>query len=84
MEHGKEKGLKDSNIDIFIMNKTEAFFMQCKFYKSKNSKVDHNMVKGTRTDIREYMKINKEFTKLIKDRKKILYVIPKECLTPSA
>lgn len=65
------------------MNKEKAYFVQCKFYEK--SKVDHNMIKGTRTDIREYMKTNNEFTKLIANRKKkILYVIPRECLTTGA
>jgi len=83
MKHGKEKGVKDENIDIFVMNKVEAFFIQCKYYRK--SKVDHNVVKATRTDIRNYMQKNMEFTKLIKDRKKkILYVIPRECLTHGA
>ena len=82
-EHGKEKGFKDENIDLFVMNKEEAFFIQCKYYRK--SKIDHNVVKATRTDIRTYMQNNIEFTKLIKERKKkILYVIPRECLTPGA
>ena len=84
-EHGKEKDVKDYNIDLFIMNKKEAFFVQCKNYQSKNSTVNHNMVKATRADIREYLTINTEFRKLIKNRtKKILYVIPRECLEPGA
>lgn len=82
-EHGKEKGFEDKNIDLFVMNKEEAFFVQCKYYRK--STIDHHVVKATREDIRSYMKEKKELTKLISNRKKkILYVVPRECLTPGA
>lgn len=82
-EHGKEKGFEDKNIDLFVMNKEEAFFVQCKYYRK--STIDHNVVKATRTDIKSYMEKNRELTKLISNRKKkILYVIPRECLTQGA
>lgn len=73
----KEKGVKDNNIDIIAMNKTEILFIQCNFYLK--SKVDHNMLKATRSDVRSYMIEKKELTNLVKDRKKkIIYVVPKE------
>ena len=82
-EHGKEKGVKDSNIDLFVKKDRDIYFIQCKNWATW--KINHNTVKATRTDVREYLKTNKEFFKIIKDYKlKILYVVSKECLTKSA
>ena len=82
-EHGKEKGVKDSNIDLFVKKDKYIYFIQCKDWATW--KIDHNKVKATRMDVREYLETNQEFWKLIKNYDlKILYVTSKECLTPGA
>jgi restriction system protein len=82
-EHGKEKGKKDSSIDLFIKKDKYIYFVQCKNWE--NWKINHKEVKATRMDVREYLKENKEFWNLIKNYEmKILYITPKECLTKGA
>ena len=82
-EHGKEKGVKDSNIDLFVKKEKYIYFIQCKDWKTW--KLDHHKVKATRTDVREYLKVNQEFWKIIKNYElKILYITSKECLTKGA
>jgi type III secretory pathway component EscV len=82
-EHGKEKGVKDSSIDLIIKKDKFIFFVQCKNWE--NWKINHKEVKATRTDVREYLKKEKNLWNLIKNYKsKILYVTPKKCLSKSA
>ena len=82
-EHGKEKGVHDSSIDLIIKKDKFIYFVQCKNWDKW--KINHKEVKATRTDVREYLKNNKILWDLIKDyQSKILYVTPKECLTKSA
>jgi len=82
-EHGKEKGVEDSSIDLFIKKEKHIYFVQCKNWEKW--KINHKEVKATRTDVREYLKNNQEFWNLIKNyHMKILYVTPKRCLTKSA
>ena len=82
-EHGKEKGVKDSSIDLIIKKDKYIFFVQCKNWEKW--KINHKEVKATRTDVREYLKKEKEFWNLIKSyNPKILYVTPKRCLSKSA
>ncbi len=82
-EHGKEKGMKDSSIDLIIKRENYIYFVQCKNWEKW--KIDHKEVKATRTDVREYLKDNGEFYNLVKNYKqKILYVTSKDCLTAGA
>jgi hypothetical protein len=82
-EHGKEKGNEDNSIDLFVKKEECIYFVQCKNWETW--KINHKEVKATRTDVREYLKENKEFWELIKKYKmKILYVTQKECLTKGA
>ena len=82
-EHGKEKGVKDSSIDLIIKKDKHIFFVQCKNWEKW--KINHKEVKATRTDVREYLKKEKNLWNLIKDyESKILYITPKECLAKSA
>ena len=82
-EHGKEKGVKDSSIDLIIKKDKNIYFVQCKNWE--NWKINHKEVKATRTDVREYLKREKLLWNLIKNyESKILYVTPKECLSKSA
>lgn len=82
-EHGKEKGVKDSSIDLIIKNEEYIYFVQCKNWEKW--KIDHKEVKATRTDVREYLKSNEEFYNMIKNYKqKILYITSKDCLTKGA
>jgi len=82
-EHGKEKGVHDSSIDLIIKKEKYIYFVQCKNWN--NWKINHKEVKATRTDVREYLKKNQTLWSLIKNYKsKILYITPKECLTKSA
>ena len=82
-EHGKEKGMEDSSIDLFIKKDKYVYFVQCKNWD--RWKINHKEVKATRTDVRDYLKKNKEFWNLIKDyQMKILYITPKRCLAKSA
>jgi len=82
-EHGKEKGVQDSSIDLIIKKEQYIFFVQCKNWDKW--KINHKEVKATRTDVREYLKKNQVLWNLIKDYKtKILYITPKECLTKGA
>jgi len=82
-EHGKEKGVKDSSIDLIIKKDKYIYFVQCKNWEKW--KINHKEVKATRTDVREYLKKEENLWNLIKDYKsKILYVTPKECLSKSA
>jgi hypothetical protein len=82
-EHGKEKGVEDSSIDLFVKKGKLVYFVQCKNWE--NWKINHKEVKATRTDVRDYLEKNKEFWSMIKDYEmKILYVTPKKCLTKSA
>ncbi len=82
-EHGKQNGRKDKGIDLFVRKDNHAYFIQCKDWASW--KISHKEIKATRMDIREYLKENKEFWKLIKEKDvKILYATSKECLTRGA
>ena len=82
-EHGKEKGVKDSSIDLFVKKDKFVYFIQCKDWE--NWKINDKEVKATRTDVREYLKAQPEFWNLIKTHDmKILYVTSKACLAPSA
>jgi len=82
-EHGKEKGMLDSSIDLFIKKDNYIFFVQCKNWDKW--KINHKEVKATRTDVRDYLQKEKILWELIKDyQSKILYVTPRECLTRSA
>lgn len=82
-EHGKEKGVKDSSIDLIIKREKYIYFVQCKNWE--NWKIDHKEVKATRMDINEYLEKNEQFKNLIKNYKqKILYVTSKKCLTAGA
>lgn len=82
-EHGKEKGMKDSSIDLIIKKEEYIYFVQCKNWEKW--KIDHKEVKATRTDVREYLKNNGGFYNLVKNYKqKILYVTSKDCLTAGA
>ena len=82
-EHGKEKGKEDKSIDLFIKKENFIYFVQCKNWETW--KINHKEVKATRTDVREYLKENKDFWNLIKNyNMKILYITPKECLTKGA
>jgi len=82
-EHGKEKGVKDSSIDLLVKKERCIYFVQCKHWESW--KIDHKEVKATRTDIRDYIQNNSEIKFIIKDYKtKILYVTSKYCLTAGA
>ena len=83
-EHGKEKGVKDSNIDLFVKKEKCIYFIQCKDWATW--KIDHNKVKATRMDISEYLETNKNLKSLLENgyAYKILYVTSKECLTKGA
>jgi len=82
-EHGKEKGKKDSSIDLVIKKNKHIYFVQCKNWESW--KINHKEVKATRTDIRDYLEKNQFLRDIIKNYKmKILYVTSKECLTKGA
>ncbi len=82
-EHGKEKGMQDSSIDLIIKREEYIYFVQCKNWE--RWKIDHKEVKATRTDVRDYLKSNEEFYNMIKNYKqKILYVTSKNCLTAGA
>lgn len=82
-EHGKEKGVKDSSIDLLVKKERIIYFIQCKHWESW--KIDHKEVKATRTDIRDYIQKNSEIKFIVQDyTTKILYVTSKYCLTPGA
>lgn len=82
-EHGKEKGVEDSSIDLIIKKEKYIYFVQCKNWETW--KINHKEVKATRTDVREYLKKNQDIWGLIKNYKsKILYITPKKCLTKGA
>lgn len=82
-EHGKEKGVQDSSIDLIIKKEEYFYFVQCKNWE--NWKIDHKEVKATRTDVREYLEKNESFNNLVKNyKRKILYVTSKNCLTAGA
>ncbi|MBN2825584.1 MAG: restriction endonuclease [Campylobacterales bacterium] len=82
-EHGKEKGVKDSSIDLIVKKQKDILFVQCKNWESW--KINHKEVKSARMDAREYMKSNPLFTKLLQDYNlKLHYVSSKECLTKGA
>jgi len=82
-EHGKEKGMLDSSIDLFVKKDKYVYFVQCKNWNTW--KINHKEVKATRTDVRDYLKKEKILWELLKDyQSKILYITPKECLTKSA
>lgn len=82
-EHGKEKGVHDGGIDLFVKKDNYCYFVQCKDWETW--RVDDKTVKATQTDVRNYMLNNPVLTKLLGDKKKkILYITSKECLTPGA
>jgi hypothetical protein len=82
-EHGKEKGMKDQSIDLFVKKERTIYFIQCKNWESW--KIDHKEVKATRTDIRDFIVKNSELKFIVQDyQTKILYVTSKYCLTPGA
>jgi len=82
-EHGKEKGVHDSSIDLLIKKEKIIYFVQCKNWE--NWKINHKEVKATRTDVNDYLKKEKGLWELIKDYdSKILYITPKACLTKNA
>ena len=82
-EHGKEKGVHDSSIDLLVKKENYIYFVQCKNWEKW--KITHKEVKATRTDVREYLKKEKMLWELIKGYdSKILYVTPTACLARSA
>ncbi|WP_434656963.1 restriction endonuclease [Sulfurimonas sp. NW9] len=82
-EHGKEKGVKDKNIDLFIKKDKNIYFVQCKNWETW--KVDHNKIKATRMDILDYLEEDKILKEMINNYNwKILYITSKECLTKAA
>lgn len=81
--HGLIKGAKDSGVDLIAQKDDIAYFIQCKFYEK--STLEHDKVIANQTKVRNFMKNNKSFTKYIKDKnKKILFVIPRRCLSKGA
>ena len=82
-EHGKEKGVKDKNIDLFIKKEKKIYFVQCKNWETW--KIDHNKIKATRMDILDYLEEDKILKEMINNYNwKILYITSKECLTKGA
>jgi len=82
-EHGKEKGVKDKNIDLFIKKDKYIYFVQCKNWETW--KVDHHKIKATRMDIIDYLDKDKRLKEMINNYNwKILYITSKECLTKGA
>lgn len=82
-EHGKEKGLEDNNIDLFVKKDKSIYFVQCKDWETW--KLDHNKVKATRMDVNDYLDNNPMLKEMINDFEwKVLYVTSKECLTNGA
>lgn len=84
-EHGKEKGVKDSGLDLFVKKKEYIYFVQCKDWEKW--KIDHNTVQAIQTKIRNFLKKEEGLRKLSNGygyTKKILYVTSKECLTAGA
>jgi len=82
-EHGKEKGVEDSNIDLFVKKEKNIYFVQCKDWETW--KLDHNKVKATRMDVNDYLDNNPMLKEMINDFDwKVLYVTSKKCLTKGA
>ena len=82
-EVGKEKGVKDSGVDIFVKKENIIYFVQCKNWETW--KLNHNTVQAIQTKVRNFMKQEKGLTKLANGfKKKILYVTPNKCLTKGA
>ena len=82
-EVGKEKGVKDSGVDIFVKKGNIIYFVQCKNWETW--KLNHNTVQAIQTKVRNFMKQEKGLTKLANGfKKKILYVTPNKCLTKGA
>lgn len=82
-EHGKEKGVKDSGVDLFVKKGNYIYFVQCKDWEKW--KIDHNTVQAIQTKIRNFLKQEKGLRKLSNGyTQKILYVTSKKCLTAGA
>lgn len=82
-EHGKEKGFKDSGVDLLIKKDEYIYFVQCKDWEKW--KLDHNTVQAIQTKIRNFLKKEDGIRNITNGYKqKILYVTSKKCLTPGA
>lgn len=82
-EHGKEKGVKDSGVDLFIKKENKIYFVQCKDWEKW--KLNHNTVQAIQTKIRNFLKQEDGIRKLSNGyTQKILYVTSKKCLTAGA
>lgn len=82
-EHGKEKGVEDRNIDLFVKKAKEIYFVQCKDWEKW--KIDHNKIKATRMDVQDFLNENPMLKEMISDFEwKVLYVTSKKSLTKGA
>jgi len=82
-EHGKDKGVEDSGVDLFMRKDEYIYFVQCKDWE--NWKLDHNTVQAIQTKIRNFLKKEEPLRKLTNGyNQKILYVTSKRCLTAGA
>jgi Holliday junction resolvase-like predicted endonuclease len=82
-EHGKEKGVKDGGMDLFVKDGRNIYFVQCKNWE--NWKINLDKVQAIQTKIRNILKEKPQWFQLMKDyNMKIMYVAPKDCLTKGA
>jgi len=82
-EHGKEKGVNDGGLDLFIKDGRTIYFVQCKNWDSW--KINLDKVQAIQTKMRNILIQKPQWAKLMKDyEKKIMYVAPKDCLTKGA
>lgn len=84
LEYGKEKGVEDCGVDLFMKKDKNIYFVQCKDWEKW--KLDHNTVQAIQTKIRNFLKKEDGIRKIINNeyKQKILYVTSKRCLTAGA
>lgn len=81
-EHGKDKGVKDSGIDLIAKKEKEILFIQCKNWSSSSSyKITHEKLKSTRQDVSDYIEKNPIFKNY---SKRTIYILSNDVLHKSA
>jgi len=74
-EHGREKGVEDGGMDLFVKDGQNIYFVQCKNWSTW--KIDLNTIQATQMKIQNLLNKKRDWKELFKNYKsKIMFVAP--------